>query len=39
MDSFIIFGQDRLEEMVFVLKIHNMHARPCGGHGVCVNDS
>ena len=26
------------EEMMFALRIHNMWAKPCGGHGVCVND-
>ena len=39
MDTVIIFGQDRLEEMVFAIRIHNMCARSCGGNGVCVNDS
>ena len=38
MDKVIISGQERLEEMVFALRIH-MWARPCGGNGVCVNDS
>ena len=39
MDKVIIFGQDRLEEMVFVLRIHSMLARLCGGNCDFVKDS
>ena len=39
MDKVIICGQDRVEEMVFVLRIHSMLARLCGGNGDCVKDS
>ena len=39
MDTLIIFEQDRLEDMVFVLMIHSMWARLAGGNGVCVNVS
>ena len=38
MDNVSIFGQDQVEAMVFALRIQSMWARPCGGHGVCVND-
>ena len=34
MDNVISLSPD-----VFVLRIRSMWARPCGGHGVCVNDS
>ena len=39
MNEVIIIGQALLEEMVFVLRIHSMWAKPSGGNGVCVNDS
>ncbi len=35
----MILGQDQLEEMELLLRIHSMRARPGGGNGVVVKDS
>ena len=47
--DFVIWGQDRMDKVIIsgkpaggnvcVLRIHIMWARPCGGNGVCVDDS